>query len=214
MIITLNSLLGKLLISTSLSSSSGVLSCFLSVTYSSVTSFCPICCFYFHVFGRCVMFPYLEEMTFCRRPSMSPSSVLPSGHQSCMLQGYPLCGLYESFCCGRLTTVSGLVYMASPWSHWLLGPAFLGGCGLLVVGAKHEEAGCRVPGVPGLALAYWWVEPMFMLGISCVCGPRSSVRLLVVGAVFSHSWLWCLRCTRSEERRVGKECRSRWSPYH
>src|SRR5256886_15098838 len=22
------------------------------------------------------------------------------------------------------------------------------------------------------------------------------------------------RCTRSEERRVGKECRSRWSPYH
>ena len=26
----------------------------------------------------------------------------------------------------------------------------------------------------------------------------------------------CLRCQvrRSEERRVGKECRSRWSPYH
>src|SRR2546427_12964234 len=24
----------------------------------------------------------------------------------------------------------------------------------------------------------------------------------------------CLRDTRSEERRVGKECRSRWSPYH
>src|SRR5687767_15990925 len=23
-----------------------------------------------------------------------------------------------------------------------------------------------------------------------------------------------LRMTRSEERRVGKECRSRWSPYH
>src|SRR5258706_9598097 len=23
-----------------------------------------------------------------------------------------------------------------------------------------------------------------------------------------------LLCTRSEERRVGKECRSRWSPYH
>jgi len=29
---------------------------------------------------------------------------------------------------------------------------------------------------------------------------------------------WCLACgersPRSEERRVGKECRSRWSPYH
>ena len=22
------------------------------------------------------------------------------------------------------------------------------------------------------------------------------------------------KCRRSEERRVGKECRSRWSPYH
>ena len=24
----------------------------------------------------------------------------------------------------------------------------------------------------------------------------------------------CAACSRSEERRVGKECRSRWSPYH
>ncbi len=25
---------------------------------------------------------------------------------------------------------------------------------------------------------------------------------------------FCLEMDRSEERRVGKECRSRWSPYH
>ena len=25
---------------------------------------------------------------------------------------------------------------------------------------------------------------------------------------------WCMITPRSEERRVGKECRSRWSPYH
>src|ERR1041385_1449418 len=25
---------------------------------------------------------------------------------------------------------------------------------------------------------------------------------------------WCVPDGRSEERRVGKECRSRWSPYH
>ena len=25
---------------------------------------------------------------------------------------------------------------------------------------------------------------------------------------------WAEWCGRSEERRVGKECRSRWSPYH
>src|SRR5271165_7457550 len=27
-------------------------------------------------------------------------------------------------------------------------------------------------------------------------------------------WLASAECCRSEERRVGKECRSRWSPYH
>ena len=36
---------------------------------------------------------------------------------------------------------------------------------------------------------------------------------------FSADFDWCIRImkkarTRSEERRVGKECRSRWSPYH
>src|SRR3989454_1965880 len=34
-----------------------------------------------------------------------------------------------------------------------------------------------------------------------------------------HGWKYgldgqCLEMPRSEERRVGKECRSRWSPYH
>src|SRR2546427_10984468 len=29
-----------------------------------------------------------------------------------------------------------------------------------------------------------------------------------------HSWLALISRERSEERRVGKECRSRWSPYH
>src|SRR5256886_7619137 len=27
-------------------------------------------------------------------------------------------------------------------------------------------------------------------------------------------WRWGYEAARSEERRVGKECRSRWSPYH
>ena len=29
-----------------------------------------------------------------------------------------------------------------------------------------------------------------------------------------HHYAWSKRQYRSEERRVGKECRSRWSPYH
>ena len=31
---------------------------------------------------------------------------------------------------------------------------------------------------------------------------------------FSHISMFMLGGLRSEERRVGKECRSRWSPYH
>ena len=34
------------------------------------------------------------------------------------------------------------------------------------------------------------------------------------GAVVFHEGVQIHRLCRSEERRVGKECRSRWSPYH
>ena len=37
---------------------------------------------------------------------------------------------------------------------------------------------------------------------------------LTVGIMFASVILLDLRRRRSEERRVGKECRSRWSPYH
>src|SRR5712692_11562330 len=42
---------------------------------------------------------------------------------------------------------------------------------------------------------------------------RVPVYLQVIGRTFRTSALVTLMC-RSEERRVGKECRSRWSPYH
>src|SRR2546422_3096479 len=42
-------------------------------------------------------------------------------------------------------------------------------------------------------------------------GPRLSVGLGVVAKVTAGK---SEVATRSEERRVGKECRSRWSPYH
>src|SRR2546430_12354647 len=34
------------------------------------------------------------------------------------------------------------------------------------------------------------------------------------GEIALHTPLSCIAIHRSEERRVGKECRSRWSPYH
>ena len=41
-----------------------------------------------------------------------------------------------------------------------------------------------------------------------------AVRSLTLGSVAAWVWLAGAAGLRSEERRVGKECRSRWSPYH
>ena len=38
------------------------------------------------------------------------------------------------------------------------------------------------------------------------CSTQKQVRLVLLPDIQTYS--------RSEERRVGKECRSRWSPYH
>ena len=44
--------------------------------------------------------------------------------------------------------------------------------------------------------------------IGLLLGQRADVKAIRVGASK------CIIEARSEERRVGKECRSRWSPYH
>ena len=44
---------------------------------------------------------------------------------------------------------------------------------------------------------------------------EAALKLRYMGIGFVWAWLYCTYATsRSEERRVGKECRSRWSPYH
>ena len=49
-------------------------------------------------------------------------------------------------------------------------------------------------------------------------GNSESIRLIPDSSLFLSikfdSYGTCWTYTRSEERRVGKECRSRWSPYH
>ena len=47
----------------------------------------------------------------------------------------------------------------------------------------------------------------FALASSLAFAAARTVTLAVPG-------MDCELCPRSEERRVGKECRSRWSPYH
>src|SRR3712207_7386764 len=44
--------------------------------------------------------------------------------------------------------------------------------------------------------------------------PRRLVRAALVIALLFAAAHFTLVVLRSEERRVGKECRSRWSPYH
>ena len=48
-------------------------------------------------------------------------------------------------------------------------------------------------------------------GANKVCKLQRSIYGLVQA---SRSWNKRFDSVRSEERRVGKECRSRWSPYH
>ena len=38
--------------------------------------------------------------------------------------------------------------------------------------------------------------------------------LFILGGLFLLTLVFLVNLLRSEERRVGKECRSRWSPYH
>ena len=55
---------------------------------------------YFSVFIS-VVFPGHREGTLCRICPMRPNSTLPSGHQSYIIQGCPLCGPSGLSCCGR-----------------------------------------------------------------------------------------------------------------
>ena len=50
-------------------------------------------------------------------------------------------------------------------------------------------------------------------GVTCK-PPRPSVSGRDCQRLGQHSLAECFMLLRSEERRVGKECRSRWSPYH
>ena len=46
------------------------------------------------------------------------------------------------------------------------------------------------------------------------CDMNGNVRVIHLGSGLSMPEEILVNDSRSEERRVGKECRSRWSPYH
>ena len=61
----------------------------------------------------------------------------------------------------------------------------------------------------GIALFLSWKYKLCLSKPLIIGVVRGTVQLVAVGYIL----LWAFR-QRSEERRVGKECRSRWSPYH
>ena len=86
---TLNYILGRLLVSTSLSSSLSF--CFIPVfrTHFSISSFTLVLRAYFYVICMSVTIPDFVEMVLCRRCPVRFRSTHPSGHRSYMLQGCP-----------------------------------------------------------------------------------------------------------------------------
>src|ERR1035441_1579128 len=82
-------------------------------------------------------------------------------------------------------------------------------------------------GLAGLATAYHWPQAsafrdLIAPGLAAHAW-GIAVACPFVLTLFAFSWNWpigsyvlffCGSGYRSEERRVGKECRSRWSPYH
>ena len=100
-----------------------------------------ILCVYFSVVGRFVTSPALGDVTLYRRCFMEPSSTVPSDHQSQMLQGFSLCGLYEPFCCVGPTAAGVLVGRTDLQHSWLCGCWCLTAVGMLVgrVGPSTPE---------------------------------------------------------------------------
>src|SRR2546427_7241273 len=83
----------------------------------------------------------------------------------------------------------------------------------------QAEDGIRdltVTGVQTCALPILWIS---MPAVVMVAEPHMAESKGSTGLSRSSAWSWkcstgCSCDSRSEERRVGKECRSRWSPYH
>src|SRR5258708_37571953 len=67
---------------------------------------------------------------------------------------------------------------------------------------NHFNAGQRDQGMVAWLLA---VLPWVLGSIA--------IHYFLLDLSISAAWVWSV-AVRSEERRVGKECRSRWSPYH
>ena len=122
----------------------------------------------------------------------------------------------------RLTAMQFLQFFV--WGAWLIS---LGG---YMGGTLHFEGGqigaifatmgiasLIMPGLTGI-IADKWINAERLYGILHLIGAGA---LIYASTATTYNHMYWMRMPspysrkkRSEERRVGKECRSRWSPYH
>ena len=82
-------------------------------------------------------------------------------------------------------------------------------CGIPYKGQVLNQIASRFLDATADIVPNWKIsspDPVVTIGRFCNPFP---VEMIIRGYLTGSSWR-----TRSEERRVGKECRSRWSPYH
>src|SRR5690554_7316227 len=109
-----------------------------------------------------------------------------------------------------LATIIMYAYLEHIGKRWLAIPlgAVLAAVIAFALGAPFEFT--TEPGLPNLNPAYWWGDDTgWKLGL-----PQLHHFIAVAPFAVLAVAMWSPDFLRSEERRVGKECRSRWSPYH
>src|SRR3712207_8789700 len=75
---------------------------------------------------------------------------------------------------------------------------------------------CALPIFPPPVLGYWLKTSLLTTSLLLQTAQRWPLPRGILGCSLRRAAivLQIMILTRSEERRVGKECRSRWSPYH
>ncbi len=104
----------------------------------------------------------------------------------------------------------GPLFLGMFGAFWVVGTVFA----LIVVRPEGSGAFLIVALVSGVT----WLLLFWVVGrVLAVRWKWESSRLILEQwplAIGDSTVVWFGRPLRSEERRVGKECRSRWSPYH
>src|SRR3712207_4075334 len=132
-------------------------------------------------------------------------------------------GLYQPCDAGVIRCTRGRALCRPSSRPWVIAAASLGsGMAFLDSTVMNVALPAMQTNLEVSARQCQWVFGAFALVLAAFLLVGGSLgdrhgrrRVFVLGAaIFAFASVWCALAPRSEERRVGKECRSRWSPYH